>query len=303
MDVIVKLRGGLGNQLFQYAFAKAVQKRYHADNIILDVSYYNQAHLRKLELDQYCLPSNVQLDVKRSFLFDFLYLMYRGADRIYLRLKKRHMKPFSMNLRDLYFGFCDRDMEIPGCINMPRRLYFAGYFQSEEVVREIRESLISDLQCHLSGSVIYKHYLEEIRSVTAIGVSIRIGEDYQKFGWPICEKKYYEKGVEYISKYISTNKRVFVFSDCVEKVEKEKWFSEYDVTFIKGCNVLESFELLRCCDHFVVANSTFSWWGAYLGENTNKIVVAPRVFYSNEEMKNTKINIPNAEYLDNYIGV
>ena len=117
----------------------------------------------------------------------------------------------------------------------------------------------------------------------------------------MCQREFYEAGVQTIARTTGC-KKVFVFSDRIDKVEKEGWFSTYETTFVKGCNAVEGLDLLKKCHHFVVANSTFSWWGAYLSSCKDKMIIAPRFFYSGITMEDSKIHLDDAIYLDNTSG-
>ena len=97
------------------------------------------------------------------------------------------------------------------------------------------------------------------------------------------------------------NVSLFVFADCIELVKREKWFE--DACYIEDCDVAESLIIMKECAHFVIANSTFSWWGAVLNEKADSYVVAPCFFYPDEKMEVSKLNLPNAVYLDNTSGL
>lgn len=302
MNIIVKIRGGLGNQLFQYAYAKKMAYIYNADKVILDTSYYNNTHIRGLNIDKYSLAYNVEINNKSSKIFDVLYLFYRISDKISLKFLHKHRKE-TVFLSRFGFVFCDKSFEKPLNSKKNRQLYLAGYFQDETSIHEIAKSLNDDLRIKKQISKKAELFKKEIlASDQGIGVSIRIGEDYKKFGWPVCNRVFYENGVKIISTKTGC-RRVYVFSDCIEKVEAEGWFSEYETIFIKGCNSVENLELLKNCHHFVIANSTFSWWGAYLSSYKDKIIIAPKYFYSEKLMSESKLDIKGAIYLDNFNGL
>ena len=302
MNVIVKIRGGLGNQLFQYAYAKKIALIYDADKLILDTSYYNNPHIRRLNIDKYILSKNVQIDNKVSKVFDIMYFLYRLSDKINYLFINRHRRESSF-LSKFGFIFCDKSFDKPVELKNCKNIYLAGYFQDERVIREISASVNRDLiikEKLSSAAQGFKNVM--VTHDDSIGVSIRIGEDYHKFGWPVCSRVYYENGVKKIVNKTGC-KRVYVFSDCIEKIENEEWFSEYETVFIKGCSSVECLDLLKSCHHFVIANSTFSWWGAYLSLFRDKMIIAPKFFYADSLMCESKIHIEGAVYLDNYTGL
>lgn len=301
MDVIVKIRGGLGNQIFQYAFAKKIAEDNHADRIVLDTSYYNNPHIRGLNIDKYELTKNVEITNKSSKLFDLLYFIYRVMDKVCFKITKHHRSDsglFSIS----GFYFCDKTIKkIPSSITH-NKVYLAGYFQDEKVCRDVINHINSDLVIKGKVSEKTSNYIKRIKkNDRVIAVSIRIGEDYKKFGWPMCNRVFYENGVKIISQQTGCRK-VLVFSDNIDLIEKERWFAEYDAVFVTGCNSVESLDIMKRCHHYVIANSTFSWWGAYLSEFREKMIVAPRYFYAGIEMNQCDIAIPGTIYLDNYTG-
>ena len=300
MIIKVKLRGGLGNQLFQYAYAKKIAFKYNAKKIILDTSYFNKQHIRNLDFDKYELPQNVLLSNSTDIIFDIAYLIFRFTDKICFKIKKQHRKE-SLFFSRFGFFFCDKYFSKPVNCKKMNVAYFAGYFQDATSLMDIRNELNNDLQIKNGLSQKAQNFLSQIIQEKVIGVSIRIGNDYQKFGWPVCTREYYEAGIKKIFE-LTGCKKVIVFSDCIEKIKNEKWFSEYETIFVCGCNSVESLELLKKCNYFVIANSTFSWWGAYLNELENKIIIAPKYFYANKEMKKSKLHINGAIYLDNNSG-
>lgn len=300
MVVKVKLRGGLGNQLFQYAYAKKVALEHNAEKIVLDISYYNKSHIRNLELNKYDLPPNVVFSNKSDKLFGFFYYVFRITDKLSLKLRKRHRQE-SKILSNIGFYLCDKYFTTKPPIKNKKVIYLAGYFQDESEIREIKRQLEGDLVIKEGMSENAKHYLKEMSNKNIIGISIRIGEDYKKFGWPVCEQQYYESALQEVVKLTSCE-YVYVFSDNIKKVINEKWFSGYKTTFVQGCNSVEGLELLKNCDHFVIANSTFSWWGAYLGHNKCKKIIEPQYFYGDNKNINSRIHIPGSKCLNNFTG-
>lgn len=302
MNVVVKIRGGLGNQLFQYAFAKKIALECNAQKVILDITYFNKTQIRGIDIDKYQLPSNVYiLNKPINRLFDLLYFTYRITDKMHYKLKKRHRNSTKL-LSKLGFYFCDISCKEITINRKLKNIYLAGYFQDEKQIREICKNINTDLVLKSYLSEKFKQYNNRIiESKESIGVSIRIGDDYKKFGWPICKKEFYENGVNIINKKKGI-KNVFVFSDCIDLIEREQWLSQYNTVYIKGCNAVESLDLLKKCTNFVIANSTFSWWGAYLSETNEKIIIAPEFFYKNIKMKDTEIATKDMLYLNNENG-
>lgn len=293
--IVVKIRGGLGNQLFQYSYAKMVHTWFPEKKIFLDCSYYNKKHIRSLEIDKMNIVNNVVWISKKNALFDIFYGIYRVINKIILR---DTIPSKIIWIASNVFCFCDKTFSIDIKKEVFSNIYLAGYFQDEKEIRivkkEIQEEFTPKKMSALANSV-----LNDINSHKSIGISIRAGEDYSKFGWPICDKKYYIKGLE---KLYTGNEKIFIFSDVIDRVITEKWFEGKNVTYVKGCNSVECLYLLSNCDDFIIANSTFSWWGAYLSRKDDKKIIAPKYFYPSKKMADCGLHMDNSIYLDNESG-
>ena len=134
-----------------------------------------------------------------------------------------------------------------------------------------------------------------------VGVSVRCGNDYVNNGWPICSKDFYLSGMRKIKERID-NCTFYTFSDDIDKVKEEKWFSEENVKYIDNLNVCESFDLLRNYRHFVCANSSFSWWGAFLSYSDHAVVYEPNVFYNKKYADDNKRLLYSGLHILDYIS-
>lgn len=176
MNVVIKIRGGLGNQLFQYAFAKKMALEYNAQKIILDITYFNKTHIRKIDIDKYELPSNVYISKKsKNKVFDLLYFIYRITDKINYKFKKKHRCSTKL-LSKLGFFFCDNSYELVTFNKNLNNIYLAGYFQNEMQIKEICKNINTDFiikNNYLSDK--FMQYKEKIiESEKSIGVSIEL---------------------------------------------------------------------------------------------------------------------------------
>lgn len=294
--IIVKIRGGLGNQLFQYAFAKYLMRKSGAEKLIIDTSYFNKKHIRGLELNKLSV-SNCEFKPKSNIVFDICYFIFRIFDRI--THHKIHI--FQRIVLNNMFYFCDKTIDHKKIYTNFTNAYLAGYFQQETIIRNVSDELKRVIIPKSSLSDAAKSYLKEIENNKSIAISIRAGEDYNQFGWPLCSPEYYRKGLDLLLKNHPGSK-IFIFSDCISKVKKEKWFEELEVNYIEKCNSTEGLYLLSQCDNYVIANSTFSWLGSYLSKNLKRDIIAPKYFYRGSEMKSGGLHIPNCIYLDNQTG-
>ena len=135
--------------------------------------------------------------------------------------------------------------------------------------------------------------LHQIKNCNAVAISMRLGEDYTNSKLlNVCNEDYYYKAIDYIDKSIK-DAVYFIFSDRID-FAKSKFNFKHNVYFIDGFKDYESLRLMYSCKHFIIANSSFSWWGSYLSSNSKKIVVAPSKWY-NDDIEKSHI------YLDSMI--
>ena len=294
--IIVKIRGGLGNQIFQYAFAKYLGNKLNVSKIIIDTSYFAKKHIRGKELDKLSIKE-CEWSENGSLFFDLTYFLYRCLDRLSHHKQIFHFPKYVFNTG---LFFCDKVIEI-NQIPPISRAFVAGYFQQEKIIRNVANELKEIIVPKIPLSKAASDYHGLICEGTCIAISIRAGDDYLKFGWPMCSKEYYREGLKKLVKRFPSSK-IFVFSDCISKVKDEEWFKEWNVEYIVNCSSTESLYLLSQCSNYVIANSTFSWLGAYLSANKDRVIIAPRYFYKDIEMKSGGLHIPGCIYQDNQSG-
>lgn len=266
---------GLGNQMFQYAiFTKFVSLN------------------KEVKFDIHALRDNVQLRIDRYFQIDFPIAtddeIYKYKDckiDIWSKLRRRVLKKnYSRIYRDVenYIQYEIFDMD---------NIYLEGYWQSEKYFQDISSEIREQFQCKDLFSDYQKTVLHEIESCNSVSVHIRRG-DYLL--WPetygdICTLDYYQKAMRVFEK---ENVRFFVFSDDYEY--SKKIFGQTNVTVIKPEEFypqrnMDIF-LMSKCKHNIIANSSFSWWGAWLNQNVEKRVVAPKKWINTNDVKDIYCN-------------
>ncbi len=173
--------------------------------------------------------------------------------------------------------------------------YLIGYWQSENFFQECKEIIRSDFEfISPPKNQNYEIYQEIMESKSTVSLHIRRGDYLSHKNLSIfsnCSQDYYEKAVRWISVNCQINPKVFVFSD------DPAWVSEnfnlpYQTRVIghnSPDNAIEDLRLMTVCKHHVIANSSFSWWGAWLGKNQNKAIIAPSSWFSNSKYSNQDI--------------
>ncbi|MEY4440678.1 MAG: hypothetical protein RLY49_304 [Candidatus Parcubacteria bacterium] len=263
--IITKLKGGLGNQLFQYAFGRYLAEK-NKDILKLDIIGLQQNSkdtLRFYLLDKFNITSEIAdyneiSPIKNPFGFlskAFRFLKTKLLRKFYIRFEKHLLK-------------------------LKGNIYLDGYFQSELYFKEIEPIIKKEFTLKNPLSQLTQKIEEQIRNASAsVSIHIRRG-DYvtdpsaaKTHG--TCNLNYYAQAISKVSSSI-VNPTFFIFSDDIEWVKEN--LKVKSATYVSNPNLTEYEELILMskCKHNIIANSTFSWWAAWLNSNPSKIVIAPK---------------------------
>lgn len=284
--IVVKSIGGLGNQLFQIAYALQISKQANNSNIFIDNSSFKNYKIRNYEIENFKINSRLNYidEEKISKKIKLSQIMYRIYQKILKTVRGQNkigIKPFKlMANHGLFYNFDIYHYKINPNFEKKEKIYIYGYFQSEEYFSDVKDIVSKEFRVNTKLSKIENNVLNKIKSGTSVAISIRIGEDYQKSKiFDVYKLQYYKKAMDKIkNQYPESN--FFIFSDDIKKVKKEFEF-DYPVFYVENFKEHESFRLLYSCDHFIISNSSFSWWGSYLGENPEKTILCPSKWYKN----------------------
>ena len=278
--IIISFAGGLGNQMFQYALFKKFQLL--GKNVKGDFNFYNKnkAH-NGFELEKVFnlkIPKASQEEInKLKDNSDFL-RKYRRFFRIFWK---------STDIEQINFDFDDSIFALDNA-------YLNGYWQSEKYFKDISEQLRRDFAFR-NIDLANKKMLEKIKGTESVSIHIRRG-DYEsdphtkKLLGGICIISYYKRAIDIIQSKIN-NPYFFIFSDDLN------WARE-NFRFLSKCffvdinhseNSYKDMFLMSHCNHNIIANSSFSWWGAWLNNNLNKIVIAPSKWFNNKRLDSKDI--------------
>ena len=302
MKLELYIQGGLGNQLYQYAFARMLQEKYNFDYIVIYSNSYKNSALRKLEISNYQLNKKVEFTNEIKLVKDLLRKAYHIYQKIFTIIKKKHASQKIIYFRNIQYVFSCLDIDL-SMIGTKHDTFLYGYFVSSKIAEDMHDILMNEMVIKEPKSEKYNQYLTLMKtgSYATIGVSVRCDVDYVNNGWPICSKEYYKHGISLIKNKIKDCK-IFVFADQIQKVKNEKWFSD-DVIYVENLGVCESFELLRNCDHYVCSNSSFSWWGSFLSYTKQAIIYHPDVvFAKNFSCDDEKTRLKRFKYLNHITG-
>lgn len=278
--IVVRVSGGLGNQLFQYAFARSLSIIYGAD-VKLDGSNYRRDKKRNYVLDRY------NIKINRLNRFDELLSDLR------FKLNKKFGLGIAPAMESNTFEYLQ--------INDVKSNYYVGSWQNVKYFDFYKSILMQELKCKKSEDKFEENLIEEIQSCNAVACHVRRG-DYLE---PDNVKVYISVSMDYYNSAIKLmESRVedpifYIFSDDIDWCRNS--FNNDNVVFVNSTGEMDDiseFELMRYCKHFIIANSTFSWWAAYLSENTESIKVAPSKWFVTNEGANERLH---AALLEGYI--
>jgi hypothetical protein len=266
------LIGGLGNQLFQYSAGRALSLRvgaaYRVD--ILDFKNYK---LRNYDLRHFNVQAGIASKAERQIKSSSFLARLGLTGRQDLELYRE--KSFSYNKEFLI---------------LPDGTYLDGYWQSEKYFSDCSAQIRKDLVMTSAPSEANRRILDKIQTSHAVSIHVRRG-DYvanrkTNAFHGTCSAEYYRKAVSHICEKVKSDVVCYVFSDDIPWV-RENIDLGVEMVFVDGNddeNAFEDMRLMGACLHHVIANSTFSWWGAWLNPSPDKIVVAPLRWFNDESI-------------------
>jgi hypothetical protein len=281
--IVIRLKGGLGNQMFQYAFGRYLSLK-NNDILKLDISFLEKpAHgytQRKYELGVFNIDEKFARKEETPFVV-----------RNNCLISKFLLKFFKKNLHMTGVNYCPEE-SLPRILKTKGNLYLDGYWQNHYFPDAIRSRLIKEFSLKnrkefLKGK--NRKVIKEIKSSSSVSVHIRrtdyISIKNNRQAFSCCDKAYYQRAMKKIKEVIKRPK-FFFFSDDTAWVKKS--IEAKDAVYIDWNKETPCYDmvLMSNCQNHIIANSTFSWWGAWLNSKANKNVVVPRLWNKKDESKN-----------------
>ena len=277
--VIVKIIGGLGNQMFQCAYAKALQQKGH--EVKIDISAFETYKLHGgYQLDKY----NIDLD---SSIKDENDKFYKNT--FFYKVLRRFGMDFSRRIKEKSLLFDKKLLEIDD------NSYLDGYFQCEKYFKDIREIILKQFTINQDISNYTKEIKNKIQnSQNSCSLHIRRGDFVNSTNINIhgaCDIEYYKKAMKYLEEKV-VNINYFIFSDDIEWVKENLAIQNAIYIDSKEKRIPhEDIYLMSLCKNNIIANSSFSWWGAWLNQNENKIVIAPKRWFADDKLESQSKDI------------
>jgi len=261
--IVVKIMGGLGNQMFQYALGRCMSLK-NDQKLILDRSPYLRSFRRRYSLKFF------QIEASTSYKFGLNFF----KENLFYCLEKN------------FFNFEKSILDNTNC-------YLDGFWQNENYFIDIKETLKKDftLKDKYYQKLINKKYLEQIQNQQSVSIHVRRGDCVKNKKvskiYKSCSLDYFSNAIEKINSYVK-NAKFFCFSDdlnwCKNKMKSK------NITFIENTKDYEEMVLMSNCKHNIISNSTFSWWAAWLNNYKEKIIICPKKWRYDD--LNTKSLIP-----------
>lgn len=275
---IVNIIGGLGNQMFQYAFALALKQKHKNEQVLIDTEHFNGYHLHNgFELEKVFYTSAIDVANWKQISRVSRYVPNHKLSRIV-----RHFLPLRKS------EFIDNIYEFnPAALEQKGDIYYEGYWQAYKYFEECKniikkQFVFRDIdETNLAIS-------EEMMNFNSVSIHIRRGDyvnakDFKN----ICTLDYYKHAIQLLKQ--SGKQYVFyIFSNDLEWCyENLKYLLQgHEIKFIEGNNGLNSYKdmyLMSSCKNMILANSSFSWWAAFLNRNANPIILIPTRWVNSTE--------------------
>lgn len=257
---IVRITSGLGNQMFCYAFLQYARHFYPNSFFLLDSDSHIYGH-NGLEIFKlfHCRG------IWRWYLFRFIKKFF-----------PKYINSFNIVKQNKSIIF-----EPLVSTDSNKRIYYTGFYQSERYFANNADKIRKTFQFKTNKiNPRTKALSEELSSCDSVSIHIRRGDYLKEFPNDLCSENYYIEAINYIKSRIDSPQFYFFSDDiqwCTDNFGQERNCHFVDIN--KGMDSWQDMYLMTKCRHNIIANSTFSWWGAWLNNNKGKIVVAPNPWF------------------------
>lgn len=276
--IVAKIHGGLGNQLFEYAFARSLQNKI-GGKLILDISDFKYDKLRSYSLHHFKLNNDVCTDFSGRYNLKYdqrINKLIKIGSKLFPELQFALLSRFGIYIWD-YAKYIE--------INVGRhdKCYLHGYWQGYDYFEDILNIIQTEFQVKESVNIKNIQLLNEITTNNSVCVHVRRGDFLSSSNKLInCSNNYYLEAMKYLEEN-DKNLVYYIFSDDIKDVKEKFTFGDRKVVYVNNNNPdYEELRIMYNCKNFIIANSTFSWWAAVLSQRGNKKVVAPREWYTDK---------------------
>jgi len=272
--IVSELMGGMGNQMFQYALGRSLSIK-NKTKLVLDTKFL----LSRLPRQDF-VYRNYDLDL---FNISVEFARDRISNKYGLDNQPRTKKCFSFDrlnyVTEQHFHFD------PMVSNLGNNLYLNGYWQSEKYFKNIESIIRKDFTFKEPMSEKGLEMRDRIVNDNATCVNVRRGDFVANNILGTVDLSYFDKAIKYLSSKIS-NPVIYIFSDDIKWCEENLKTDHQSVIVgheYAGAKFRNYFELMTLCKSFIIPNSTFAWWAAWLCKNPYKIVIAPKIWFRSQK--------------------
>jgi len=270
---IVNILGGLGNQMFEYAMYLALKEAHPEEDIkVCTRSFRGYGLHNGLEIGRI-----FGLQINEASLWDLCKVVYPLFNYKMWQIMIHYLpqrKSMTSGTTQIPFDF--------GEVTRNDSVFYDGYWQNEGFFKHIREQVLNTYSFPIFKDVKNEQLAGKLIRSNSVSIHIRRGDYLKEPIWCVCDQDYYERSIKYVLSKDNVN-FLCVFSDdiqwCKENLQSISGDVEIEyVDWNKGYESYRDMQLMTYCKHNIIANSSFSWWGAWLGRRIGKMVIAPKVW-------------------------
>lgn len=272
--IIVRLQGGMGNQMFQYAIGRALAIK-NKTKLGLDLSFLLDRTIRlnftfrDYSLDVFNIEAEIISPSKKTV-----------KGKLYSRFMTFFDKFIKHDGVEKSFQFDE------SILKLPDGSYLNGYFQSPKYFSDIEDVIRSDFTLNKQLPIEILNLIEVIKKENSVCLHVRRGDYVGNKYHEVVDNDYYNKAISYLKQRINIDK-IYIFSDDI-KWCKENMKFDYPSMFVgdeyAGVKGEGHMYLMSACRYFIIPNSSFSWWSAWLGNSEGKIVISPKQWFVDENI-------------------
>lgn len=281
--IIIRLIGGLGNQMFQYAAASALANRLDIE-LVLDIRGFDNYNLREYGLSSLKIKSRIATEAELK--------KFPNWQRRFFEVLNKFVKVNSKFYIEPFFEYNKKWDTLQDSIHL------SGYFQSEKYFLNIREKLLHEFMPLKKIDTNNQLIINKVLSCESVSLHVRRGDyvsvqkNLEIIG--VCGLDYYKKAISQMREKL-LNPVFFVFSNDMDWARDNLLLGQ-DAVFVEGNADSPEMDIfiMSQCRHHIIANSSFSWWGAWLSQNKEQRVIAPSPWF--ESSKLTDIDLLPASW-------
>jgi hypothetical protein len=265
--IISRIYGGMGNQMFQYAFGRMLSIKHNTKfKIYFDDCGFGWAeHSKYLALNKFNIQAEIATVRERAqFICDSGNIAIKALHKIKRTIKGLNYIGDAAKVHEYHYN----------ALVAPDNSYTDGFWQSEIYFKDIEAIIRNDFSIKIPLSDYAKSIEQQIISSNAVGIHVRRGDYLQQTQtYVICGTDYYRNALNVIKSKVE-DISIFIFSNDAEWVKENLKFN-FPTVVVEGTEPYEDMHLMSCCKHNISSNSTFGWWGAWLNPDKDKVVILP----------------------------